>query len=73
MADTFERDAEPAADLEAMIGALRTVTEPAPHQVDGTRRRVLASFEDFCTVTASVRAAIPVTVEVFDAHGARLK
>jgi uncharacterized OsmC-like protein len=35
--------------------------------------RVLTSFEDFCTVTASVRAAIPVQVEVFDAHGAQLK
>lgn len=35
--------------------------------------RVLGSFEDFCTVTASVRAAIPVTVQVFDAHGAQLK
>jgi len=35
--------------------------------------RVLTSFEDFCTVTASVRAAIPVEVQVFDAHGAQLK
>jgi uncharacterized OsmC-like protein len=35
--------------------------------------RVLAGFEDFCTVTASVRAAMPVQVEVFDAHGAQLK
>jgi uncharacterized OsmC-like protein len=35
--------------------------------------RALAQFEDFCTVTASVRAAIPVTVEVFDRDGVRLK
>lgn len=35
--------------------------------------RILGSFEDFCTVTASVRAAIPVEVQVFDAHGAQLK
>jgi organic hydroperoxide reductase OsmC/OhrA len=35
--------------------------------------RALASFEDFCTVTASVRAAIPVVLEVFDANGERLK
>src|SRR5947209_840850 len=35
--------------------------------------RVLGSFEDFCTVTASVRAAIPVEVQVFDSKGARLK
>jgi hypothetical protein len=35
--------------------------------------RVLASFEDFCTVTQSVKAGIPVSVSVFDAHGAQLK
>lgn len=35
--------------------------------------RVLAQFEDFCTVTQSVRAAIPVTVQVSDAQGTRLK
>lgn len=33
----------------------------------------LAQFEDFCTVTASVRAAIPVEVEVYDSAGVRLK
>lgn len=35
--------------------------------------RALASFEDFCTVTASVRASIPVEVQVFDSKGARVK
>jgi organic hydroperoxide reductase OsmC/OhrA len=35
--------------------------------------RVLSQFEDFCTVTQSVRAAIPVTVQVFDAQGVQLK
>jgi len=35
--------------------------------------RVLGSFEGFCTVTQSVRAAIPVTVQVFDSLGAQLK
>ena len=35
--------------------------------------RVLASFEDFCTVTASVRGAIAVEVEVFDSEGTKLK
>lgn len=35
--------------------------------------RALAQFEDFCTVTASVRQAIPVALEVFDSAGARLK
>jgi len=35
--------------------------------------RVLAQFEDFCTVTQSVRPAIPVDVRVFDAAGVQLK
>ena len=35
--------------------------------------RVLAQFEDFCTVTQSVRAGIEVNVQVNDATGARLK
>jgi uncharacterized OsmC-like protein len=35
--------------------------------------RALATFEDFCTVTGSVRQSIPVQVQVFDAHGAQLK
>ncbi len=35
--------------------------------------RALASFEDFCTVTASVRQCIPIEVEVFDSEGKRLK
>ena len=35
--------------------------------------RVLDQFETFCTVTESIRAGIPVTVEVRDSTGARLK
>ncbi|HEY5628263.1 MAG TPA: OsmC family protein [Candidatus Limnocylindrales bacterium] len=35
--------------------------------------RVLATFEDFCTVTASVRGAIAVDVQVYDRDGVRLK
>lgn len=34
--------------------------------------RILAQFEDFCLVTQSVRAAIPVEVRVLDAGGAVL-
>lgn len=34
--------------------------------------RVLSTFEAYCTVTQSVSAAIPVTVEVCDATGTRL-
>jgi organic hydroperoxide reductase OsmC/OhrA len=36
-------------------------------------QRVLDTFETYCTVTQSVRAGIPVTVEVVDSLGARLK
>jgi organic hydroperoxide reductase OsmC/OhrA len=35
--------------------------------------RALAQFEDFCVVTQSVRAAIPVDVRVSDSQGALLK
>lgn len=35
--------------------------------------RALAQFEDFCTVTQSVRPAFPVEVEVYDGGGQRLK
>lgn len=35
--------------------------------------RVLAQFEEFCIVTQSVRAAIPVDVRVFDRHGTAVK
>jgi len=35
--------------------------------------RVLAQFEDFCTVTQSVRGGIDVSVQVLDALGVRVK
>lgn len=34
--------------------------------------RALGQFEDFCTVTASVRGAIDVVAQVFDSTGVRL-
>ena len=35
--------------------------------------RVLDTFEAYCTVTQSVKAAIPVAVAVFDSEGVRVK
>ena len=35
--------------------------------------RALDQFEEFCTVTQSVRASIEVSVEVYDASGLRVK
>lgn len=35
--------------------------------------RALEQFEEFCIVGQSVRQGIPVTVEVYDSEGLRLK
>ncbi|MFT3857237.1 MAG: OsmC family protein [Aquabacterium sp.] len=35
--------------------------------------RVLSQFEAFCTVTQSVGQGIPITIEVYDGTGAKLK
>jgi uncharacterized OsmC-like protein len=35
--------------------------------------RILETFEDYCVVTQSVRAGIPVSISVHDGAGARLK
>lgn len=35
--------------------------------------RALAQFEEFCTVSQSVRQGIPVNIEVYDSTGERLK
>lgn len=56
-----------------VLGLQATLTMGVPGDTLEHLERVLASFEDFCTVTQSVKAGIPVSVSVFDAHGAQLK
>lgn len=64
------RNADKRLRVLAMTARL---TLGVPAGAIGHIDRVLASFEDFCTVTGSVRAAIPVSVQVFDAQGVQLK
>jgi len=50
-----------------------TITLGVPAAKLENLERVLESFEEFCTVTASVRGAIAVEVEVLDSEGKKLK
>jgi organic hydroperoxide reductase OsmC/OhrA len=64
------RNAENRLRIRA-INVVLTLGQPAAalQHLD----RALAQFEDFCTVTQSVRGSIDVSVQVLDALGARLK
>ena len=50
---------------EIRMGALALALDQVEH--------VLAQFEEFCTVTQSVRQGIPVAIQVFDGAGVQLK
>lgn len=52
-------------NAQIRMGVLAASLEQVDH--------VLAQFEEFCTVTQSVRQGIPITVEVFDSAGQQLK
>lgn len=56
-----------------VLGLQATLTMGVPGDTLDHLERVIGSFEDYCTVTQSVKAGIPVTVSVFDAHGSQLK
>lgn len=56
-----------------VLGLQATLTLGVPADRLEHLDRVLATFEDYCTVTQSVAGAVPVAVTVLDANGARLK
>jgi len=53
------------------IKAVLTLGVPAASLTN--LQRVLNTFEAYCTVTQSVGQGIPVSIEVFDANGERVK
>lgn len=56
-----------------VLGMTATLTLGVPASQLQHLDRVLAQFEEYCTVTQSVRQGIPVTVRVLDSTGALLK
>jgi len=67
-----EVDAEVGRNAEGRLRVLKIdvrLTLGVPAAALEHLDRVLGSFESYCTVTQSVKAAFPVTVEVFDAGG----
>ncbi len=70
VAASIERNAE---NRLRVIGIEVKLTLGVPESGLMHLDRALAQFEEFCIVTQSVRQAIPVTVEVCDSAGKRLK
>lgn len=65
-----ERNAQGRLRIEAINVRIRMGVEAtALAHLD----RVLASFEDFCTVSQSVNRGIPIAVSVYDGAGRQLK
>ena len=71
-----EVDAEVGRNEQGRLRVLKmtaTLRLGVPNEQLDHLRRALDSFEAFCTVTQSVGQGIPVEVQVYDAHGERLK
>jgi uncharacterized OsmC-like protein len=64
------RNAEGRLRVQSIKAVL---TLGVPGETLGHLDRVLGQFEAFCTVTQTVGAAVPITVEVWDAAGRKLK
>ena len=56
-----------------VLGMKAVLTLGVPAASLAHLERVLDQFEAFCTVTQSVGQGIPITIEVFDASGQKLK
>jgi len=67
---TVDRNAE---NRLRVLGINVKLTLGAPRASLEHLDRALGQFEEFCTVSQSVRQGIPVTVEVYDSAGERLK
>ena len=67
---TIDRNAE---NRLRVLGIAVRLTVGVPGETLEHPERALAQFEEFCTVTQSVRQGIPVTVNVFDSTGKQLK
>ena len=67
---TIDRNAE---NRLRVLGIVVRLNVGVPGETLEHLDRVLAQFEEFCTVTQSVRQGIPVTVSVFDSNGKQLK
>lgn len=67
---SMERNAKGRLRIKGVEVAIRL---GAAGGEDAPMQRVLAQFEDFCTVTESVKRGIPVSVTVLDGAGTVLK
>ena len=61
-----------AQGRERVLGIDAVVTLGVPAASLEHLDRVLGQFQSFCTVTQSVGAGVPITVQVFDSTGQRL-
>ncbi len=67
---TIDRNAE---NRLRVLGINVKLTLGTPRASLAHLDRALGQFEEFCTVSQSVRQGLPVTVEVYDSTGERLK
>ncbi|OHV06701.1 peroxiredoxin, partial [Methylorubrum extorquens] len=72
-AEAIGRVARNAEGRLRLVGIEVDIALGAPAESMDRLDRVLAQFEQFCTVSESVKAGVPVAVAVRDGQGNRLK